>query len=133
VDGQKKRRIITVMEAIERTPPSAKIMPIASAEATAEAEAYAEAETYAKAATAVETANLESTLSGIDKLLSDMAAEEAAAAALEKIMAAVLDKGKKIADAVSKEKDFDLRNLVDQELSEAEKKELHEYGISCGY
>jgi vacuolar-type H+-ATPase subunit I/STV1 len=133
VDGQKKRRIITVMEAIERTPPSAKIMPIASAEATAEAEAYAEAETYAKAATAAETANLESTLSGIDKLLSDMAAEEAAAAALEKIMAAVLDKGKKIADAVSKEKDFDLRNLVDQELSEAEKKELHEYGISCGY
>jgi hypothetical protein len=29
--------------------------------------------------------------------------------------------------------DFDLRNLVGQELSEAEKKELQEYGISCGY
>jgi hypothetical protein len=28
---------------------------------------------------------------------------------------------------------FDLRNLVGQELSEAEKKELQEYGISCGY
>jgi hypothetical protein len=48
-------------------------------------------------------------------------------------MAAVPDKGKKIADAASEERDFDLRNLVGQELSEAEKKELHEYGISCGY
>jgi hypothetical protein len=31
------------------------------------------------------------------------------------------------------EKDFDLRNLVGQELSEAKKRELQEYGISCGY
>jgi hypothetical protein len=52
-----------------------------------------------------------------------MAAEETAAAA-EKVMATVSDKGKKIADAASEEKDFDLRNLVGQELSEAEKKEL---------
>jgi hypothetical protein len=44
----------------------------------------------------------------------------------------VPDKGKKIANAASEEKDFDLRNLVEQELSEAEK-ELQEYGISCGY
>jgi hypothetical protein len=29
--------------------------------------------------------------------------------------------------------DFDLRNLIGQELSEAEKKELQEYSISCGY
>ena len=43
------------------------------------------------------------------------------------------DKGKKFAEAAPKEKDFDLRNLVGQELSEAEKKELPEYGISCGY
>jgi hypothetical protein len=45
----------------------------------------------------------------------------------------VPDKGKKIANAALEEKDFDLRNLVEQELSEAEKKELQEYGISCGY
>jgi hypothetical protein len=32
-----------------------------------------------------------------------------------------------------KKKDFKLRNLVGQELSEAEKKELQEHGISCGY
>jgi hypothetical protein len=113
------------MQAIERTPPSAsasKITPIASAEANASTEAAA----------AAEAANLESTLSGIDKMLSDMAAEETAVAA-EKVMAIVLDKGKKIVGAASKEKDFDLRNLVGQELCEAEKKELQEYGISCGY
>jgi hypothetical protein len=90
------------MQAIERTPPLAstsKIVPAASAEATAEAETSAEA------------TNLGSTLSGIDKLLSDMAAEETSAA-VEKVMAAVPDKGKKIADATSEEKGFDLRNLV---------------------
>jgi hypothetical protein len=102
------------MEAIERTPPSAKIMPIASAEGATEAEAYAKAETYAEAADAAKNANLESRLSGIDKLLSDMAAEEATAAASEKIMVVVTDKGKKIVDVVSEEKDFDLQNLVGQ-------------------
>jgi hypothetical protein len=75
---------------------------------------------------------LESTLSGIDKLILGMPIEEIVAAA-EKVMAPVPDKGKKIAGAVSEEEDFDLRNLVGQELSEAEKKELQEYGISCGY
>jgi hypothetical protein len=100
------------MEAIEQTPPSAP--------ATAEANISAEA------------ANLEVTLSGIDKLISDMLTEEAAAAA-EQVMAPVPDNGKKIVDAASEEKDFDLRNLVGQELSEAKKKELQEYGISCGY
>jgi hypothetical protein len=48
-------------------------------------------------------------------------------------MALVPDKGKGIAEAASKEKGFDLQNLVGQELSEAEKKEIQEYGISCGY
>jgi hypothetical protein len=43
-----------------------------------------------------------------------MAAEETAVAA-EKVMAAVPDKGKKIADVASEESDFDLRNLVGQE------------------
>jgi hypothetical protein len=61
-----------------------------------------------------------------------MAAEETAAAA-EKVMAAVPDKRKKVANVATEEKDFDLRNLVGQELSEAEKKELQEYGISCAY
>jgi hypothetical protein len=123
VDGQKKRRISTMMEAIERTPPLAsasKITPIACAEAIVEA------------VDAAEAANLESTLSGIDKLLLGMATKEIAMAA-EEVMAPVPDKGKKIADAASEEKEFDLQNLVGQELSKAEKKELQEYGISCDY
>jgi hypothetical protein len=116
------------MQAVERTPPltsASRIVPVASAEATTEAE------TSVEAAAAVEATNLASTLSGIDKLLSDMATEETVAAT-EKVMAAVPDKGKKIADTTSEEKDFNLRNLVGQESSEAEK-ELQEYGISCGY
>jgi hypothetical protein len=120
---------VNVMQAIERTPPLAsasKIAPIASVEATTEAD------TSAEAAAAAEAANLESTLSGIDKLLLDMVLEETAAAA-EKVMAATPDQGKKIADAAAEERDFDLQNLVGQELSEAEKKEIQEYGISCGY
>jgi hypothetical protein len=129
VEGQKKRRIGTVLEAIERTSPSAttsKITPIASIEATAEANISV------KAAATTGAANLESTLSGIDKLLLGMPTEETAAAT-EKVMAPAPDKGKKIPDAASEEKYFNLRNLVGQELSEAEKKELQEYGVSCGY
>jgi hypothetical protein len=118
VDGQKKRRIGTVMEAIERTPPSAP--PTAEENISAEATA------------ATEAANLEVTLSGIDKLILGMPTEETTAAT-EQVMAPVPDKGKKIADAALEEKGFDLQNLVGQELSEAEKKELQEYGISYGY
>jgi hypothetical protein len=113
-DGLKKRRIGSVMQAIEKTPPSAstsKIAPTASTGATTEA------------AAATEAANLEATLSGIDKLLLNMAIEEIVAAA-EQVLAPVPDKGKKIVEATSAKKDFELRNLIGQELSEAEKKEL---------
>jgi hypothetical protein len=48
-------------------------------------------------------------------------------------MAPEPDKGKKIAESTSAEEDFELRNLIGQELSEAKKKELQEYDISCGY
>ena len=73
-DGLKKRRIGSVMQAIEKMPPSAsvsKISPTASTEATVEANTSTEAE----------SAILEATLSGIDKLLLDMATEETVAAA----------------------------------------------------
>jgi hypothetical protein len=91
-EGQKKRRIVNVMQAIERTPPltlAYRMAPIASAEATAEAE------TSAEAAAATEAANFESTLSGIDKLLSDMAVEETVVAA-EKVMSQCLTKEKRL-------------------------------------
>jgi hypothetical protein len=77
----------------------------------------------AEAAAATEAANLEATLSRINKMILGMPTEETSAAA-EQVMAPVPDKGKGIAEAASEERGFDLRNLVGQELSEAEKKEL---------
>jgi hypothetical protein len=79
-EGQKKRRIVNVMQAIERTPPLAsasRMVPAASAEAEA----------------AAETTNLVSTMSGIDKLISDMVAKETVVTAKEN-MAAVPGKWK---------------------------------------
>jgi hypothetical protein len=78
VIGPKKRRIITGMRAIEETPPSALASKMTPA---------AEAGTSTEAA-AAEANNLESTLSAIDKVLLDMAAEETAMAT-EEVMAAV--------------------------------------------
>jgi hypothetical protein len=78
VDGLKKRRIGSVMQAIEKTPPSASVSKMAP---TASIEATTEGNTSTEAAAATETANLEATLSGIDKLLLNMATEETVAAA----------------------------------------------------
>jgi hypothetical protein len=90
-----------------------------------------EAVTSAEAA-AAEATNLESTLSAIDKVLLDMAAEDTAAAT-EEVMAAVPEKGKEIVEDTLEEKGFSFQNLVGQELSKAEKEELQEYAASCGY
>jgi hypothetical protein len=132
VVGLKRRTIVTVIEAIEETPPPAsasKITPAAEIVASVEA-APTEAAT-AEAATAEET-NLKSTLSDIDRMLLDMAAEEAAAAVKE-TLATVPKKGKEIAEDTSEEKGFNFQNIIGQELSKAEKEELQEYAISCGY
>jgi hypothetical protein len=48
-------------------------------------------------------------------------------------MAAMPNKGKKVVDTSSGEKVFYLRHLGGQELSEADKEELKEYGLSSGY
>ena len=42
-------------------------------------------------------------------------------------------KGKEIAGDTSDEKDFNFQNIIGQELSKAEKEELRDYAISCGY
>jgi hypothetical protein len=91
----------------------------------------AEADTSAEA-TAAKATNLESTLSAIDKVLLDMAAEETAAAT-EEVTAVVPEKGKEIVEDNSEEKGFNFQNLVGQELSKNEKEELQEYAASCGY
>jgi hypothetical protein len=98
--GPKKRRIFTVMQAIEGTPPptsASKMTPAADADTSAEAAAT-------EAATAKAT-NLGSTLSDIDKVLLDMAAEETAAAT-EEVLAAVPKKAKEIAEDTSEEQGF---------------------------
>jgi hypothetical protein len=119
--GPKKRRIITVTKAIEGTP-----WPASASKASA-----VESATAIEAAPA-EAVNLESTLSNIDKILLDMATEEAAAAT-EKTMATEPEKEKEIAEDASEEEIFNFQNLIGQELTKAEKEELKEYAISCGY
>jgi hypothetical protein len=95
----------------------------------------AEAATSAEAVTA-EATNLESTSSDIDKVLLDLATEEAAAATegvlaveetaavIEEVMAAVPGKGKEIAEDTSEDQGFCFQNLIGQELSKAEKEEV---------
>jgi hypothetical protein len=61
-----------------------------------------------------------------------MAAEEAAATAKE-TLATVPEKGKEIAKDISEEKGFNFQKIIGQELSKADKEELQEYAISCGY
>jgi hypothetical protein len=110
------------MQAIEETPPPASASKITPA---------AEVDAFDEAATAEET-NLKSTLSDINRMLLDMAAEEAVVAAKE-TLATVPEKGKEIAKDTSEEKGFNFQNIIGQELSKAEKEELQEYAISCGY
>jgi hypothetical protein len=128
----KKRRIITVIEAIEETPPSALAPKTAAAEA-----APAEAST-SEAATA-EATNLENILTDIDEMILNVAEEETTAAA-EETPAAVPEEGEKmpgkekeIAEDASEEEDFNFQNIIGQELSKAEKEDLRDYAISCGY
>jgi hypothetical protein len=127
----KKRRIITVTEAIEETPLPASASKTPVVESATAAEAAPTEAVSAEGATA-EDGNLESTLSNIDKILLDMAAEEAATAA-EETMATVPEKEKEIAEDTSEEENFNFQNLIGQELSKAEKEELRDYAISCGY
>jgi hypothetical protein len=127
----KKRRIVTVIEVIEGTPPQASAPKAPVVESTT-ATKIAPAEAAAAEAAMVEDVHLESTISKIDKILLDMATEEAAAAT-EEVMATVPEKGKKIAEDALEEEIFNFQNLVGQELTKAEKEELKEYAISCGY
>jgi hypothetical protein len=115
------------MEEIKQTPPSAS-----AAKTTIPADAEAEAKGAAEAKDANEA---ETTMSDIDRLVSDIFADVIAETnvATEETMATVPDKGNEIDKTPSDERDFDLWHLGDQELSEEDKEELKEYAISCGY
>jgi hypothetical protein len=129
--GPKKRRIITVTEAIKETPRPASASKTPAVESATAIEA-APTEAATAEAKPAKDANLESTLSNIDKILLDMATEEAAAAA-EETMATVPEKDKEIAEDASEEENFNFQNLIGQELLKAKKEELKEYAIFCGY
>jgi hypothetical protein len=130
--GRKKQRIVTVIQAIEETPPPASASKITPAAEVATATEAAPTEATTAKAITTKTTNLESTLSDIDRILLDMVAEEAAAAA-EEALATVPGKGKEIAKDILEKKDFNFENLFGQELSKAEKEKLQDYAISCGY
>jgi hypothetical protein len=130
-DELKKRKIIHVVEVIEQTPPLASASKTPAIESTAAAEA-APTEAESAEAETTEDVNLDATLSEIDTMLLDAAAEEAAAAA-EEIPGTVVGKGKEKAEDTSEEEDFNFQDILGQELSKAEKEELKEYAISCGY
>jgi hypothetical protein len=120
-----------VTEVIEGTPPQASSPKAPVVESTTATET-APAEAAATEAATTEDVHLESTISNIDKILLDMATEEAAVAT-EEAMATVPEKRKKIDEDSSEEEIFNFQNLVGQELTKAEKEELKEYAISCGY
>jgi hypothetical protein len=127
---------------IHQTPPTAAVSKIVFAE-TAEAEGAAaeatgvettgaetgEAKATGAEAGTTEESNLETTLEVIDNILLKMAEEEAAVAAVN----TATEKGKEQIDEISEEGDFNFQDLLGQELTDAEKKELKKYAISCGY
>jgi hypothetical protein len=112
--AEKRQRIVTVIEAIEETPPSA------SAPRTAAAKA-APAEASTSEAAAAEAINLANTLTDIDEMILNMAEEETAAAE-EETPAAVPEKGKELAEDALEERNFNFQNIIGQELSKAKKK-----------
>jgi hypothetical protein len=132
----KKQRIITVTEIIEGRPPGASAPKAPAIESTTATEAAPSEATNAEAVGA-KYINLESMVDDINKILLNMAAEEAAAevaaAATEEITASEPERDKEIAKDPSEDEAFNFQNLVGQELTKAEKEELKEYALSCGY
>jgi DNA-binding winged helix-turn-helix (wHTH) protein len=82
--------------------------------------------TNAEATGTAEGENLTTTMSEIDRLISDVVVEK-------EVIATISDKGKKIDETSSEGANFDLRHLGGQQLSEEDKSELKEFAISCGY
>jgi hypothetical protein len=122
----KRQRIVTVTEVIEATPPRASAPKVPAIESTTATEAAP------SKATDAEDINLEGVALNIDKILLDMAAEEAARAT-EEALVPEAEKKKEIAEETPEDEIFNFQNLVSQELTKAEKEELKEYAISCGY
>jgi hypothetical protein len=111
----KRQRIIGVTEVIDKTPSRASAQKVPAAEGMTSIEIIS-SEVAAAEATSIEDLNLESTIEHIDKMLLDMAIEEATTAA-EEAMAAASGKEKEIADEASEDEAFMFQNLVGEKLS----------------
>jgi hypothetical protein len=72
---------------------------------------------------------LEETLKVIDNILLKMTEEESVVAAAS----TATEKGKKQAEDILEEEDFEFQDLLGQELTDAEKAELKKCAIACGY
>jgi hypothetical protein len=105
--------MMNILEAIEQTPP------LATTDKAVKS-------TDAEATTAAEDENLTTTMSEIDRIISDVVVEK-------EVAVVVLDKGKQIEETYSEAVNFDLRHLGDQQLSEEEISGLKEFAISYGY
>lgn len=70
--------------------------------------------------------NLATTMSKIDRLISDVVPEK-------NVAETSTDKAKRTDETSSKDKNFDLRHLSGQQLSEEDILELKEFVVSCGY
>jgi hypothetical protein len=97
--------MMNILEAIEQTPPSASADTVTRSN-------------DAKATVTAEDENLTTTLSEIDRLISDVVAEK-------EVAAVVSDKGMKIEETSSEGVNFVLRHLGGQQLKE--------FAISYGY
>jgi hypothetical protein len=78
---------------------------------------------------ATEDPNLEETLEVINNILLKMTEEESVVAAAS----TATEKGKKQAEDILEEEDFEFQDLLGQELTDAEKAELKKCAIACGY
>jgi hypothetical protein len=130
----KRQRIVTVTEVIEATPPRAsapKVPAIESMTATEAVPSEVLTEEVRAEDAKSEDINLESVAADIDKMLLNMAAEEAVAATEE--TTAVKPEKEEMIEDTSEDETFDFQNLIGQELTKAKKEELKVYAISCGY
>jgi hypothetical protein len=125
VGGQKKQRMMNVMQAIQKTPPRAsagKIVVPANAEGNTDAEAN-------EATPKVE--NLRTTMSNIDRLIFDVAPEKDIAKVSTDKASAL--KMKDLKKAFAEDIELDLRHLGSQELSDEDISELKEFAIAGRY
>jgi hypothetical protein len=125
-----------VIEVIEATPPgaSAPKMPAVESMTAIEAVPSEAAAEEARAEDAKsEDINLESMVADIDKMLLNMAAEEAAAEEADAVTEETTTAKPEKEEMTSEDEAFNFQNLVGQKLTKAEKEELKEYAISCGY